>query len=236
MLWIAVVSRSQHSEKGSYGRLTILDLFLPHHSSLQSPIDRTPQASLNQSEALLNLYKILLSLFRAFLLTIFILTQDIVFVLEKSCNSFLTGLLASSMAPSHPFFTPWMSNPSHAILLLISLQWLFTVHLGWVPRILTSLTVFKRHFLFQIPLVFQTRPYHSLLNFTFYPFLYMYSLTRLFWNRPLHNPHPSNTPTPCVWHGFQLRYHWQAALTSGLAVGDPSVHCHDMLQYTGPST
>ena len=55
MLWIAIVSRSQHSEKGSYGRLTILDLFLLHHSSLQSPIDRTPQAPLDQSEALLNL-------------------------------------------------------------------------------------------------------------------------------------------------------------------------------------
>ena len=166
--------------------------------------------------------------------------QDIVFVLENSYNSFLTGLLASSMAPSHPFFTPWLSNPPHVILLLIPLQWLFTVHLGWVPRILISLTGFKRHFLFQIPLAFQTRPYHPLLNFTFYPFLYMYSLTsllyRLFWNRPLCNPHPSNTPTPCVWHGFQLRYHWKVALTFGLAVGDPSVCCRDMLRYTGPST
>lgn len=62
MLWIAIVVEEQLSEKGSCGGLP--SLFLLHHSNLQSPIDiENSPAPLNPSEALLNLYKILLSLF-----------------------------------------------------------------------------------------------------------------------------------------------------------------------------
>ena len=97
--------RSQLSEKGSCGRLTILDLFLPHHSSLQSPIDRTPQAPLNQSEALLNLYKMLLNLFRAFLLTILFFKCKFIAAARsgggrrRRCSPRPARLLGSHLAP-----------------------------------------------------------------------------------------------------------------------------------------
>lgn len=78
VLWIGIVSESQLSEKGSHGRLSILASLLLHHSNLWSPIDRTHKALLNPSEALSNLYKLVLSLLRA--LPLFILTQDIILV------------------------------------------------------------------------------------------------------------------------------------------------------------
>lgn len=97
----------------------------------------------------------------------------------------LSWLRTSSLSPngspglqygSFPF-SPWAELANRMILLLTLLQWLFTLHLGWVPRILISFMWFRRHFLFGTLLAFQPRLRHSLLNFTFYPFLSAYSLT-----------------------------------------------------------
>lgn len=94
---------SQLGEKVASGRLTVLHPFLLHPWNLWSPTDNS-QSSLNPSEALLNLYKLLLSLFRSLLLTIFILTWDLILVLENDYSSFLTVLPASSMASFQSVF------------------------------------------------------------------------------------------------------------------------------------
>lgn len=59
---------------------------------------------MNPSEALLNLYYVLLNLFRALVLTTFILSQKTTTVLENYYNGFLTGLPASSMASFQSIF------------------------------------------------------------------------------------------------------------------------------------